>query len=149
MTEQNGYKCYAYLSVTSERPLSEIEAHIGLGGEDRSWSKGEDRKSPSRGQYPCSRWRLQSGVAEGLPIDVHIKAIWKKISPYRVQICGLPSSMHGLIQCVGTFKSRRDKFTVAAGHFSTAAYYKVSFDFDFYFDDEFGDEREGQRYWQG
>ena len=145
---QNEYKSWAYLSVTSERPLSEIEGHLGFAGEESSWSKGEDRKSPSQGQYPFSRWCLQSGVEEGLPIDVHLKSIWKKIVPYRTQICGLPSSMHGLIQCVGTFKTRRDQFAVSAGHFSTAAYYQLSFDFDFYFDDEFGDEKEGQRYWE-
>jgi hypothetical protein len=140
--------CYAYLMVTSERPLSEIEAHIGIAGEDRSWSKGEDRKPPGRGQYSFSLWTLQSGVEKGLPIDVHLQSIWKKIVPYRTQLCGLPSSMKGFIQCVGTFSTRRDQFAVSAGHFSTAAYYRLSFDCDFYFDDDFGNDEEGQRYWE-
>ena len=148
MTSQNEFNCYAYLQVTSELPLGEIAAHMGIAGEACSWSKGEHRKPPSRGRYPISLWSLQSGVEKGLPLDVHLQSIWKKVAAYRTQICELPSSMIGLIQCVGSFRTRRDQFIVSAGHFSTAAYYRLSFDFDFYFDDDFGNDEEGHRYWE-
>ncbi len=57
--------------------------------------------------------------------------------------------MSSRISCVAHFKSHRDNISIAAGHFSTAAYYRIDLDFDFYFyfDYKFGNENEGKLYW--
>ena len=55
--------------------------------------------------------------------------------------------MESSVICVGHFGSHLDSVEIASGHFATAAYYKLSLDFDFYFEDDFGHEEEGKPYW--
>lgn len=55
--------------------------------------------------------------------------------------------MQGFIQFVAFFKTHRDHLSLASGHFSTAASYRLIIDFDFYFEDDFGHDEGGQPYW--
>jgi len=137
---------YAYFTITSSQSLKQIESHMGTSGDGRCWSNGDQRPS-NRGNYSFSRWSLLSGVERGKPIDEHLQALWRRLSVYREQIIRLPEEMYLSVPCVGHFDSHFDKIQIASGHFATAAYYNLSLDCDFYFDDDFGYEDEGKPYW--
>ncbi len=147
MRTSSEYGCYAYFKVTSKQPLAQIAEHFGVEGEDRSWSIGDIRERVPSTQYDFSNWKMSSGLKVGMPLDSHLKALWTKMEVIRSAVCEIPDEMFGLIQCVGHFKGNREPFTLSAGHFSTAAYYRLQIDFDFYFDNNFGHEDLGKPYW--
>ncbi len=130
---------YAYFTITTSGPLDQIESLMGMAGDGRCWSKGDTRPS-NKGTYDFSRWSMLSGIERGKPIDDHLKALWRRLSVHREQIIRLPDYMERGVFCVGVFNTRHDKFQIASGHFATAAYFGVTLDCDFYFDDEFGDD---------
>jgi len=121
---------------------------MGPTGDSSSWCIGQVRKPPAQGQYPFSRWSLPSGIEKGEPIETHLQSLWRRVSTYHAQVVGLANTMKGYIAGVGYFKSHRDKFAISSGHFATTAYYQLNFDFNFYFDDNFGHEEEGRPYWK-
>lgn len=137
---------YAYFTITSSQSLEKIVSHMGVVGDGRCWSNGDPRPS-NRGNYDFSRWSLLSGVERGKPIDEHLQALWRRLSDLREPIIRLPKEMNRSVPCVGHFVSHFDKVQISSGHFSTAAYYGVNLDCDFYFDDKFGHEEEGTPYW--
>ena len=141
------YDSYAYFTITSSLPLTAIEAYMGRSGDGSCWTNGENRRPPKRGAYSFSRWSLLSGVDHGRPIDEHLQALWRRLTEYKERIVELPEEMTASVPCVGYFKSHLDKVEFASGHFATAAYYGLTFDCDFYFDDEFGNEDLGEPYW--
>ena len=138
---------YAYFTITSSLSLYDIEAHMGKVGDGRCWSSGEHRMLPSKGTYGFSRWSLLSGVERGRPINEHLQALWRRLSEYREKIIELPEGMEGSVPCVGYFNTHLDPVEIASGHFSTAAYYRLTLDCDFYFDDDFGHDDAGKPYW--
>ncbi|MGJ8611358.1 MAG: DUF4279 domain-containing protein [Octadecabacter sp.] len=146
MKDSSEYGGWAYLKLTSQEPLTAICEHVGSSGDSRSWSIG-DR---SRNGIPakCSGWILDSGLQKGEPLDAHIKALWKRIGNVRPAICSLPEEITRVLQCVGHFKDHNDACALSSGHFATAAFYHLDWDFDFYFDNEFGHEVEGKPYWE-
>lgn len=91
---------------------------------------------------------MKSGLKHGLPLEDHLTVLWQKMEHIREKVCEMPDGMHGVIQCVGYFKSHRDVCALSAGHYITAAYYQLKIDFDFYFDDCFGHEDEEMPYWK-
>ncbi|MEL6643793.1 MAG: DUF4279 domain-containing protein [Pseudomonadota bacterium] len=137
---------YAYFTITSSQSLEKIEAQMGFAGDGLCWSNGDLRPS-NRGTYDFSRWSLLSGVERGDPIDEHLRALWRRLSGLRELIIQLPEEMNPSVSCVGHFASHFDKVQISSGHFATAAYYRANLDFDYYFDDDFGHEKEGTPYW--
>ena len=138
---------YAYFTITSALPLKDIDAHMGAAGDGRCWSNGCHRKQPGGGTYSFSRWSLLSGVERGKPINERLQSLWRRLSPLREKIIQLPAGMEGSVSCVGYFDSHLDPLEIASGHFATAAYYRLGFDCDFYFGDDFGHEEDGKPYW--
>lgn len=139
---------YAYFSIVSSLPLSEIETHMEGKADGPCWSNGDPRKPPSKVAYHFSRWSLLSGVEHGKPINEHLAALWRRLSEYKEKIIELPEEMDAYISCVGHFKSHLDNIEISSGHYATAAYYGLKLDCDFYFDDDFGrDEEGGKPYW--
>ena len=128
------YQSYAYFTVVSSQPLSAIEDRIGIAGDGKCWSIGDLRPS-QKGTYDFSRWSMNSGVGRGRPIDEHLESLWRRLSPYRDQIVGLPPEMYRAVPCVAWFASAKDTFQISSGHFVTVAEFGARFDFDFYFDD--------------
>lgn len=147
MPPSSEFNSLAYYTVTTQRPLSEIVAHFDADGEHSSWSIGDPRPRNNLLGYKFSRWSLASGLERSAVLDDHLRALWRRMNGFRQKIQGLPDDMDGWVKCVSYFKSHKDKVELAAGHFSTAAYYRVNVDFDFYFDDDFGDEDTGTPYW--
>lgn len=143
------YKTRACLLIRSDLPLTAIEAHMGVAGELRSWSRGDARIAPRgqrRGVYGFSLWRLNSGVEEGQPIEDHLQSLWRRMAPLRDRILALPDTMCATIDGTAAFASHRDRFTLSAGHYKTAACFGLPLDFDFVFDDDFGLD-ESTPYW--
>ncbi len=141
---------WAYFKIDSSLPLSAIAGHMGMDGEERSWSLGDVRfpVGNTRVRRTFSRWHLQSGVARGRPLDEHLRALWRRMSPLRSAIISLPDDMRRTVQCVAHFASHEDRFALASGHLATLAYYRANIDCDFYFEDGFGREEEGRPYWE-
>jgi hypothetical protein len=140
------YGSWAYLKLISQAPLEAICAHVGSSGDGRSWSIGDSSRTGVPHRH--SLWTLDSGLEKGVPLDAHIRALWKRIAAIRPEICSLPDEMTRVIQCVGHFKDHNDACKLSSGHFATAAFYRLDWDFDFYFDDDFGSEDEGKPYWE-
>ncbi len=138
---------YAHFTIASSVSLTEIEAHMGLAGDGNCWSVGDRRKTRPNAPYTFSRWNLLSGTERGAPLDEHLRALWRRLADYREEIITLPEEMHRSVSCVGAFNSHLDNIEIASGHFATAAYYGLTLDCDFYFDDDFGDDEEGKPYW--
>jgi len=138
---------YAYFTITSSVPLGEIEAHMGRAGDGGCWSIGDRRKRGAKSIYSFSRWSLLSGIERENPLDEHLQALWRRLSVYRTKVIELPEGMNRSVSCVGQFKSYKDNIDLASGYFSTAAYYGLRLDFDFYFDGDFGHEVEGKPCW--
>lgn len=145
MTISSEYGGWAYLKLTSQEPLSAIREHIGSTGDGRSWTIGDRARNGQA--YRFSLWTLDSGLERGEPLDAHVRALWKRVEKIRPALCNLPEEITGVVQCVGHFKNHNGACTLSGGHFATAAYYRLSWDFDFYFDDNFGHEEEGNPYW--
>ena len=138
---------WAYLRITSERPLAEICDHLGFESDEPSWSIGDQRQNAPHSLYKFSCWKLKSGLEVGAPLDAHLISLWQRMASHRDVLCSLPNDMSACVQCVAHFKSHRDKVAIAAGHYSTAAYYQMNIDCDFYFEDDFGHEEDGKPYW--
>jgi hypothetical protein len=141
--------CYAYLTITSEVSLAEITAHMGRTGDGRCYSKGDPRVFAPDAQrfvattqpiplYRCSRWSLLSGLDQGRSLDDHLVALWQRIAGLRGQIWSLPDSMDARVAATARFASHRGALAISPGHFKTAAFCGLRFDFDFCFDDDFG-----------
>lgn len=141
------YDSYAYFAIRSSLSLREIESHMGRSGDGSCWSNGDQRTPPKRGSYSFSKWTLLSGVEEGRPIDEHLRSLWRRLSVYREKLLNMPEELTASVSCVGHFHSHFDTVEIASGHFATAASYNLTLDFDFYFDDAFGQEEEGKPYW--
>jgi len=140
------YGGWAYLNLKSSLPLSTICEHIGRSGEGRSWCKDDLNR---RGQpYGFSSWKLESGLEKGEPLDAHVRALWNRVEDIRLSVIKLPDDVTRVLQCVGYFKHHSDAFALSSGHFATAAYYRLDWDFDFYFNDGFGNEDESKPYWE-
>ena len=138
----------AYFTITSQLPLKDITKHIGVDPDDRSWSNGDLRLPSQHSIYAFSRWSLSSGIQIGAPLDEHLKSLWSRMAPFRKQICNRPADMNAHIACTGTFQTKSETILLSAGHFSTAAYYKIVIDFDFYFEDSFDNDEVGKPYWK-
>lgn len=137
---------YAYFKITSDLPLSSIERYLGIVSDGLCWSKG-DRRPSNYSIYNFSRWTMQSGIERGQPIDKHLKALWRRLSPLRDQIIHLPAEMNRQICCVGCFDTHLDDLQISAGHFAAAHSFGVTIDFDFYFENDFGDETKAMPHW--
>ena len=98
--------------------------------------------------YGFSMWSLGSGLEKGIPLDAHLTSLWRLIEDIKEQIITIPVEMKLTLQCVAHFAGQKEAFAISAGHFATAAYYRLDWDFDFYFDDNFGCEVDGQPYWK-
>lgn len=145
MRNSSEYGSWAYLKLVSQEPLSAICKHIGSSGDGRSWSVGDSNHIGRPQRY--SLWTLDSGLERGEPLDAHIRALWKRLEKIRPAVCSLPQEINRVLQCVGHFKNHNDACAVSSGHFATAAFYGLDWDFDFYFDDDFGHEVKGKPYW--
>lgn len=143
----NEWGSYAYFNITSSRTLAELEALMGSAGDGKCWSKGDLRTSQNQLQHRFSRWSLLSGVERGRPIDEHLCALWRRMADYRRTIIDLPEDVYRRVCCVGVFNSHLDRLEIASGHFTTAAYYGLTLDCDFYYEDDFGDVDLGKPYW--
>ncbi|MEP3180557.1 MAG: DUF4279 domain-containing protein [Lentilitoribacter sp.] len=146
MTDSSEYKSWAYLKLTSTQPLATICEHLGSSGDGRPWDVGYPIRNGRKSNH--SSWELHSGLGKGEPLDAHLRALWKRMEKIRPAICNLPKDVTRLLQCVGYVKGHSDVCALSTGHFATAAYYQLDFDFDFYFDDDFGDEDMGKPYWK-
>lgn len=135
---------YAYLRITGSGFVDLITQQIGLEPEDR-WSEGDPIRR-GHGIYPCSNWALHSGEKKGLPLDTHIRALWRRIEPYGERLIQLGPEYSRYLVCTTWFPNKDSGFTITAGHFGTIAYYRLEIDFDFYFLDNFGDENIGKGY---
>jgi hypothetical protein len=135
---------YAYLRITGSGSVNLISNQMGL-KPDAGWSEGDPR-SRDRGPYKFSNWELHSGEEKGLSLDTHLRSLWKRIEPYKERLIPLGPEFSRYLVCVAWFPSRDAEFKIAAGHFSTAAYYRLNADFDPYFMDDFGDEDAGKGY---
>jgi len=69
------------------------------------------------------------------------------MADYRESIIALPDDVYRSVPCVGVFDSHLDTSEIASGHFTTAAYYNLTFDCDFYYEEDFGDDDLGKSYW--
>jgi hypothetical protein len=134
----------AYLRITGSGPVDLITRHMGLEPDD-GWSEGDSRRRGG-GNYTFSSWSLHSGERKGLPLDAHLRALWRRIEPYGERLVHLGPEFARYLVCVAWFPSRDTALEIAAGHFSTAAYYRLILDFDFYFTDNFGDPKVGRGY---
>ena len=137
---------YAYFTITSSGSLQQIEDCMGTSGDGNCWSKG-DRRPSNKSTYAFSRWSMLSGVERGQPIEDHLQALWRRLSVHREQIIRLPDHMFRSVSCVGVFNTRHAKLEISAGHFATAAYFGVTLDCDFYFDEEMGDDDDDTPWW--
>ena len=135
---------YAYLRITGSDSVDLITKEIGLKPDD-GWSEGEPRRR-GHGNYTCTSWALHSGEKKGRPLDSHIRALWRRIEPHGDRLIQLGPEYSRYLVCTAWFPTRDSQFTIAAGHFSTIAYYRLEIDFDFYFRDDFGDRNTGKGY---
>jgi hypothetical protein len=69
------------------------------------------------------------------------------MADYRGRIINLPEEVSRKVSCVGVFNSHLDTIEIASGHFTTAAYYNLTLDCDFYYEDDFGHDDLGKPYW--
>ena len=138
--------CWAYLKIISKRPLAAIESHIGRKADGRSWSVGDARRRPGQRPYDFSFWSWESGAVRGEPLDTHLRCLWRRLEPFRQALIDLPEDMKAYAQCVGKFATHQNPVSIASGHFATAASYRLVWDFDFYFGDEFGHDE--MPYWK-
>ena len=134
----------AYLRITGSGSVDRISELLGI-GPDAGWSAGEVKRR-GRGTYPFSNWEFHSGEMKGQLLDTHLRSLWRRVEPYREKLIQLGPEYSRYLICTARFPTRDAEFTVAAGHFSTAAYYRLETDFDFYFEDGFGDEAAGKSY---
>jgi hypothetical protein len=146
MDQSYEYGSWAYLKLMSHEPLDAICDHLGRPADSRSWSIGDPGRNGVPHRY--SLWTQESDLEKGEALDAHIKALWKRIEKFRPAFCRLPEEITRVLQCVGHFKDHKDACTLSSGHFATAAFYGLDWDFDFYFDDHFGREDEGKPYWE-
>ncbi len=135
---------HAYLRITGSGSVDLISKQMGL-EPDAGWSEGDPR-ALGRGNYTFSNWKFLSGEKRGLSLDTHLRSLWKRIEPYKERLVHLGPEFTRSLVCVAWFPSRDAEFKISAGHFSTAAYYRLDIDFDFYFLDDFGDEDAGKGY---
>ena len=112
---------------------------------DAGWSEGDPR-SRGRGNYTFSSWKLLSGEEKGLSLDTHLRSLWKRVEPYEECLIHLGPEFSRHLNSVARFPSKDAEFKISAGHFSTAAYYRLNADFDFCFIDDFGHEDIGKCY---
>ena len=136
MTNSTECDSYAYLSVTCQAPLAEVEAWMGVAGEPRSWSIGDAHRNPKLKPRSFTVWSLGSGIEQGMPLDDHLRAIWARLPPLGDALVRRPADWRGWLVCVARFASPNDPVTIAAGHFKMTATYRLDLDCDFYFDDD-------------
>lgn len=147
------HDCWVYLKVRSDEPLQSLSAYFGQEGMDRSWSKGEQRQL-GRGVYPFSMWTIQSGLPRGSTIEDHLVALWRRVENVRERLLDRPATYEATLQFVSYYPKREDEFCISAGHLTTAAYYQLNVDFDFYYsgysDDEERDSQteDSEFYWK-
>jgi hypothetical protein len=147
MRDFREYDSYAYFSIESELPLSDICAYMGVTGNEGSFGVGDRRTGNPDSSYRISSWKMRSGVPKGACLDEHLKGLWTRLEPLRHLILGLPPEMTKSVKCIGHFRSHHDPVRFSAGHFATAGYYGLKMDYDFYFDNEFGNENRSLPYW--
>jgi hypothetical protein len=135
---------YAYLRITGPDSVDLITRQMGI-EPDEGWSEGDPRRR-GHGNYTGTSWALHSGAKKGLPLDTHIRALWRRVEPYGERLIQLGPEYSRYLVCTAGFPSKDSEFKIAAGHFSTAAYYRLEIDFDFYFLDNFGDGNMGNDY---
>lgn len=135
---------YAYLRIKGSGSVDLISKQMGV-AQDKGWSEG-DPMSRNRGGYKFSCWQFLSGAEKGLSLDRHLRSLWKRIEPYKQELIHLDPEFSRELVCVAWFPNKDTDFTISAGHFKTAAYYRLNPDFDFYFLDDFGQEDLGQGY---
>ncbi len=143
MNPTTEHGAYAYLTVTCQSPLAEVEAWMGIAGGSGSWSVGDPRKNAKYGNYSFTMWCLGSGIDQGLPLDDHLRAIWPHLPPLRDALWKLPADWLARVACVARFASPNDAFAISAGHYRVAASYNLDLDCDFYFDDESAFDADG------
>lgn len=134
----------AYLRIRGSGSVDRIRQQMGV-GPDAGWSEGDPRRR-GRGTYQFSNWELHSGEMKGLPLDTHLRSLWRRLEPYKDRLIQLGPEYPRYLVCTAWFPTRDADVNIAAGHFSTAAYYRLETDFDFYFEDDFGDEDAGKGY---
>lgn len=137
-------EAYAYLRVSGTGSVDLISEQMGLKPED-GWSEGDSRPR-GLGPYKTSCWKFHSGEKKGLPLDAHLRSLWKRIEPYKERLISLGPEFSRHLVCVAWFPTRDAELKIAAGHFSTSDYYQLDLDFDFYFEDGFGNEDAGKGY---
>ncbi len=135
---------YAYLHISGSGPVDLITQQMGI-EPDEGWIEGDPRRR-GHGNYTGTSWALHSGAKKGLTLDTHIRALWRRIEPYGKRLIQLEPEYSRYLVCTAWFPNKDSEFKIAAGHFSTAAYYRLEIDFDFYFLDNFGDENTGKGY---
>jgi len=134
----------AYLRITGSGLIEEITGQLGLEPDD-GWSEGDPKRRGS-GIYGFSSWVLHSGERTGSPLDTQFRSLWKRIEPHKDRLRALGPEFSRFLVCTAWFPTRDTQLNIAAGHFATAAYYRLEPDFDFYFDDDFGHEDAGKGY---
>lgn len=93
---------------------------------------------------------MSSGLderAEGISLEEHLRALWGRMEVIRDRVVSAPPDFHRWLVAVGHFDSFDEALSLSGGHFATAAYYRLTIDFDFYFDDDFGHDDDGRAYW--
>lgn len=71
------------------------------------------------------------------------------MAPIRELIVSRPKHWDGCLQLVAWYETKDDQLQFSAGHLTTAAYYRLDTDFDFYYGDNFGiGDPETQPYWK-
>lgn len=126
------YDSYAYLSVTCDAPLAEVQGWFGLPGEANSFGIGMPRKR--LGAYKFTRWNLASGLPQGRYLDDHLRALWPKLLPLEEKLCNCPGGWKRYLVCVASFAAPDTPITLAGGNFKLMARYRLDLDFDAYFD---------------
>jgi hypothetical protein len=94
---------------------------------------------------------MASGIdekTEFVAIEDHLRALWQRMSNIREKIISLPPECDRWLVGVAHFDQYNEPLSLSGGHFATARYYRLRMDFDFYFDDSFGNDDECERrYW--
>jgi hypothetical protein len=126
---------YAYFSVAGPGSHTEISRRLGMQPSE-AWSEGDPRRSG--GEYPCARWRLDSGLPDTEPLSRHIDALLVRLDCIPGAVRSLAPDYTLTIQCVGYYPASGHGAHIDASSIKMAAHLGLEFDLDFYYVDDHG-----------
>ena len=126
---------YAYLKITGPSSHEQVTEILGLKPSE-AWNVGDENPRNGKPRSFMS-WRLNSGIDDTKPLDMHIEYLLLYLQTKADAIRNLWIEYDLTIQCVGYFPASGHGMHFNREQIRQAAQLGLSFDLDFYYVDDY------------